>query len=141
MIRYPYQYPLAFKLLPLLILSPCEIRNQEGLIVNLMNKQGGIALNTAICDAIRDGEIIEFEYNGLVKIVEPFCYGVDSEGQELLRGYVIGGFREVLNQEYMWNLFKVSHMGAIKYIGKKFKTIRDGYEKEDKDMATIYCSF
>lgn len=56
-------------------------------------------MNTAICDAIRDGEIIEFEYEGMVKIVEPFCYGVGIDDQELLRGYVIGGFSDVLNQE------------------------------------------
>lgn len=98
-------------------------------------------MNTAICDAIRDGEIIEFEYEGMAKIVEPFCYGVGADGQELLRGFVIGGFSEVLNQEYSWKLFEVSHMGTMQYIGKKFKTIRDGYEKEDKDIKTVYCSF
>jgi len=98
-------------------------------------------LNTAICDAIRDGEIIEFEYDGMVKIVEPFRYGTGSDGQELLRGYVIGGFSEVLGQEYSWKLFNVSHMGTIQYIGKKFSTERNGYDKEDKDIKTIYCSF
>lgn len=98
-------------------------------------------MNTAICDAIRDGEIIEFEYDGMVKIVEPFCYGVGFDGQELLRGYVIGGFSDILGQEYSWKLFTISHMGTIQYIGKKFSTIRNGYEKEDKDINTIYCSF
>jgi hypothetical protein len=98
-------------------------------------------LNTAICDAIRDGEIIEFEYQGMVKIVEPFRYGVGFDGQEVLRGYVIGGFSDVLNQEYSWKLFEVSHMGTIQFIGKKFTSIRDGYDKEDKDIKTIYCSF
>lgn len=98
-------------------------------------------MNTAICDAIRDGEIIEFEYEGMVKIVEPFCYGVGINEQELLRGYVIGGFSDVLNQEYSWKLFDVSHMGTIQFIGKKFHTIRAGYDKEDKDMKTTYCSF
>lgn len=98
-------------------------------------------MNTTICDAIRDGEIIEFKYGGLVKIVEPFSYGKGPAGDELLRGYVIGGFSKGLQENYAWEVFRVSEMGTVKFIGKKFKTLRAGYDQEGNSIETTYCQF
>lgn len=30
---------------------------------------------------------VEFNYDGFTRVVEPFCYGVNREGHEVLRGY------------------------------------------------------
>jgi len=98
-------------------------------------------MNTTICDAIRDGEIIEFKYDGLVKIVEPFCYGKGSDGDNLLQGYVIGGFSKGLQEGYSWEVFSEKDMGTVKFIGKKFKTLRAGYEQKGHHFVTTYCEF
>ncbi len=98
-------------------------------------------MNTTICDAIRDGEIIEFEYEGMVRIVEPFLYGKTIHGKDCLNAYQIGGFNSTKDNSYIWDTYDVAKMGTVKFIGKKFENERAGYEPEDPDFKTIYCRF
>lgn len=98
-------------------------------------------MNTTICDAIRDGEIVEFDYDGMVRIVEPFVYGLNTAGVQVLKGYQIGGYQKELDNSYSWVTFEVDQIGTIKFIGKKFTTRRDGYEKQSEDIGTLYCKF
>lgn len=96
-------------------------------------------MNTTICDAIRDGEIIEFEYDGMIRIIEPFIYGTDSKGIHLLKGFQIGGFNKKNDNSYIWDTYEVDLMGTVKFIGKKFTEKRAGYEPEDPVFSSIYC--
>jgi hypothetical protein len=98
-------------------------------------------LNTTICDAIRDGEIIEFNYEGAIRIVEPFIYGADENGVTLLKGYQIGGFNRVNDNSYTWDTYNVEQMSTIKFIGKKFKDKRAGYDPHDPVFKNIYCNY
>lgn len=98
-------------------------------------------MNTTICDAIRDGEIVEFDYDGMVRIVEPFIYGLTNEGLQILKGYQIGGYNRENDNSYSWVTFEVSQIGTIKFIGKKFTTRRDGYEEQSSTIKTVYCKF
>ncbi len=98
-------------------------------------------MNTTICDAIRDGEIIEFEYDGAIRIVEPFLYGNDAEGVAILRGYQIGGFNRLNDNSYTWDTYKVDEMSTVKFIGKKFDDKRAGYDPNDPAFTSIYCKF
>ncbi|WP_312652378.1 hypothetical protein [Proteiniclasticum sp.] len=98
-------------------------------------------MNTTICDAIRDGEIVEFDYDGMVRIVEPFIYGLTSGGVQVMKGYQIGGYNRENDNSYDWVTFEVNQIGTIKFIGKKFTTKRDGYMKQSEDIKTVYCKF
>lgn len=98
-------------------------------------------MNTTICDAIRDGEIIEFEYEGMIRIVEPFVYGTDSTGAPILRGYQIGGFNTENDNSYTWDTYKVDLMGTVKFIGKKFEEHRAGFDSDDETFTSIFCRF
>lgn len=98
-------------------------------------------MNTTICDAIRDGEIIEFDYEGAIRIVEPFIYGTDINGVGLLRGYQIGGFNKANDNSYTWDTFEVEKMSTVKFIGKKFDDKRAGYDPNDPSFKSIFCKF
>ncbi len=98
-------------------------------------------MNTTLCDAIRDGEIIEFEYEGMVRIVEPFLYGKTKHGKECLNAYQTGGFNTSNDPSYTWDSYDVAKMGTVKFIGMKFENERAGYEPDDPDFKTIYCKF
>ncbi len=98
-------------------------------------------MNTTICDAIRVGEIIEFTYEGAIRIVEPFIYGADEKGVSFLKGYQIGGFNRVNDNSYTWDTYKVDQMSTIKFIGKKFHDKRAGYDPHDSAFKSIYCNF
>jgi len=44
-----------------------------------------------ICDAIRHRALLEFDYDGLHRIVQPYCHGTTGTGRESLRAIQIGG--------------------------------------------------
>lgn len=98
-------------------------------------------MNTTLCDAIRDGEIIEFTYEGAIRIVEPFIYGTDQSGAQLLKGYQIGGFNKSDDNSYTWDTYKVDDIGTVKFIGKKFDDRRAGYDPEDPLFKSVFCKF
>ena len=49
-------------------------------------------MNATLCDAIRDRKIVKFhyDYDRGMRTVEPFCYGVSTSGNDVLRGYQTG---------------------------------------------------
>jgi hypothetical protein len=48
-----------------------------------------------ICQAIQQRRKLIFEYNGLRRIVAPYCYGISTRDTEVLRAIQIGGASHV----------------------------------------------
>lgn len=96
-------------------------------------------MNTTLCEAIDQGELIEFEYEGMIRIVEPYIYGVSDEGKSLLKGFQTGGFNKKNDNSYTWDVYVVESMGSVQFVGKTFSHERAGYKKNDPLFATIYC--
>jgi len=92
-----------------------------------------------ICNAIKNREIIQFYYDGGIRIVEPFCCGVNKKGNLVLRGYQIGGYSSSGNP-IGWKLFKVDEMYNVSTTGLKFDGLRPGYNPNDKGMVKIICN-
>lgn len=95
-------------------------------------------MNKAICDAISKRAVIQFHYDGGMRIVEPHCHGVSSAGNELLRGYQTGGYSES-GKPVEWKLFTVSKISSISQTGDMFSQNRPFYNSSDKAMQTICC--
>ena len=87
-------------------------------------------MNTTLCEAIDQGELIEFEYEGLVRIVEPYIYGVGENGEILLKAFQTGGFNKKNDNSYTWDVYQVEKMGTVQFVGKGFNHERAGYEKK-----------
>lgn len=95
-------------------------------------------MNRLIYRAINSRFVLQFWYNGGTRIVEPFCYGIDLEGNELLRGYQIGGYNET-GKKGEWKLFKVEKVMSLEVTNQHFTGERPNYRPRDPDMETIYC--
>jgi len=95
-------------------------------------------MNQMICSAIQSRQVIRFYYNGGFRTVEPFCYGVSTAGNEVLRAYQTGGYSESGNP-VGWKLFRVSEISSLTTTGEKFFGIRPDYNPQDSAMTTIYC--
>lgn len=94
-------------------------------------------MNIQIISAIENSRIIEFQYDGETRIVEPHCYGSTSKNNEVLRAYQIGGFSSTNTME--WKLFSVSKISNIKILENNFTTRqKEGYKQNDKAMSVIY---
>lgn len=95
-------------------------------------------MNSKICEAINSKRVIQFDYNGGMWLVEPFCYGISSKGNEILRGYQTGGYSESGKPEG-WKLFDLSKVSGLEITNISFEGIRPDYNPNDRAMVRIYC--
>ncbi|MBE0427410.1 MAG: hypothetical protein IBX72_12310 [Nitrospirae bacterium] len=97
-------------------------------------------MNNTICEAIASKNIVEFYYNGGIRIAEPHCYGIHKNtGNEVLCAYQIRGFSESGNLPG-WRLFDVADVSALKITGEQFLSPRPNYNPNDKRMSKIFCN-
>ena len=75
-------------------------------------------MNQNICSAIRDKKIIAFYYDGGLRNIEPYCYGVTKNGSEILRAFQISGFSRSRNPKG-WKLFSLSKISNLKILDEK----------------------
>ncbi len=93
-------------------------------------------MNETIAYAIREMQVLEFDYQGFHRIVEPHTLGLNHKGHEVFRGYQTGGSsRRGSIQE--WKIFTVDEVKHSCTNGQRFSE-REGYEHGDKAFSTIY---
>jgi hypothetical protein len=92
-----------------------------------------------ICSAINSRKVVSFYYRGGVRFVEPYCYGLHkSSGNEVLRGYQVGGFSE-FGEPFGWKLYPVNEISKLVITDDNFKGDRKGYHPDDPMMKEIIC--
>lgn len=94
-------------------------------------------MNDVLILAIKSKLVIRFYYKNQLRVVEPFCYGVSTKGNDVLRGYQIGGYSES-GPSPGWRLFRVEDMIAITITKESFDPDRREYNPADPAMARIY---
>jgi hypothetical protein len=70
-------------------------------------------MNTQICEAIKARAVVNFYYDGGMRIVEPHCHGISKDNNELLRGYQTEGYSQSGNP-VGWKLFSVGKISSLK---------------------------
>lgn len=96
-------------------------------------------MNSTICNAITKKQVLEFYYDGGIRTVEPFCHGISTAGNEVLRGFQKGGYSESGNS-HTWKMFKVDEITSISIKNEKFTGQRPNYNPNDKGMRQIHCN-
>ena len=94
-------------------------------------------MNSEICRAIEGYNLVEFEYDGGKRIVEPHCHGVTTAGNEGLRAFQVDGYSS--SGKLGWKMFDLSKASDIQVSDQTFASPRQGYKKGDRGMSTIYC--
>ncbi|MDD2762030.1 MAG: hypothetical protein PHH11_17275, partial [Methylomonas sp.] len=74
-----------------------------------------------ICDAIREMRLVQFQYHGYLRIVQPATYGLDENGRKSLRAYQIGG-KSATGHIPRWRIFHESDMTDFLLLSEKFST-------------------
>lgn len=94
---------------------------------------------SVICNAIENLELLEIDYNGGSRIVEPHRLGESSNGNELLSCYQISGHSNSGRSEG-WKRMKVENIDSVRPAGKNFYGPREGYNPDgERGMVDIYC--
>ena len=95
-------------------------------------------MNTAICAAISNRAIVQFNYDGGLRTVEPHCHGISKAANEVLRGYQTGGYSSSGNP-VEWKLFTVAEISGLRRTGATFLANRPGYNPNDLGMTSVHC--
>jgi len=91
-----------------------------------------------ICEAIRERKLLQFYYDGGIRIVEPYAYGYGKNGDLKLRAYQVSGYSS-RGQTEGWKLFNVDKITGAKVIDDCF-SIRSEYNPlGDRHIPDIIC--
>jgi hypothetical protein len=95
-------------------------------------------MNQIIIDAIQNKSVLQFNYQGHNRIVEPHAYGISTAGNEVLRCYQTHGTSQS-GPVPCWRLIKESEIIGLSSTGESFVETRVGYSRNDKNMSRIYA--
>lgn len=93
-------------------------------------------MNQEIIKAVENQNVIEFYYEGKLRVVEPHCYGETTAGNEGLRAYQIGGYSS--SGKMGWKMYDLGKADDIDVTEDKFD-VRSDYKRGDKGMSEIYA--
>lgn len=89
-----------------------------------------------LVEAIVAVRLVELRYQGYHRVVEPYAYGSDKNGCEILRCYQLRGGSES-GENVGWKLFKLQGVTFISVSNECFDP-RVDYRRDDKAMARIF---
>lgn len=95
-------------------------------------------MNTAICNAISNRSVILFTYDGGERRAEPHAHGTSTAGNEVVRGYQVGGASQS-GESVGWKLYSVSKITNLSETGDVFSDNRPGYNPNDQAMSVVHC--
>jgi len=84
--------------------------------------------------------LLEFDYNGHHRIVEPHTYGVSSTGKDTLAAFQTQGTSDK-GTVPDWKQFTVDKVKHLKASGTTFTGTRPGYTRGDSRMTKFMPSF
>jgi len=85
-----------------------------------------------ICGAIARLVQINVRYSGKERVLEPYCHGTDTKGNEVLRAYQV-------SNDSGWRFFHVAKIERIEVTNEPFKPDRSDYNPRDKQMEIVHC--
>lgn len=96
-------------------------------------------MNSLICEGINKKCKIQFYYEDGMRIVEPFCYGLNNKGNEVLRAYQTGGYSKSGNP-CGWRIYNIAKVSSITILNDRFDGNRPEYNPDDKQMLRVFCN-
>lgn len=95
-------------------------------------------MKQTIIEAIDNRNLLEFQYDGHYRLVEPHTCGVSSKGNDTLSAYQVGGTSDkgIVPD---WKQFTISKIVGLKKSNGTFTGTRTGYTKNDSRMSKIYA--
>lgn len=91
-----------------------------------------------ICDAINNRRVVEFDYDGHHRVVQPAAAGPHATtGNPVLRGYQVGGTGKTRTVPF-WDLFLLDKIHNLVVLDEMFEADPPGYQKGDKHIV-VQC--
>jgi predicted DNA-binding transcriptional regulator YafY len=95
-------------------------------------------MRNAIIDAVENRKLLEFEYDGLHRVVEPHTVGISKTGKESLSAFQTSG-ESARGSVPCWGQFSLSKIENLNVLDDNFIGTQPGYSKGDSRMSRIYA--
>lgn len=106
---------------------------------NALKQLGKPKRNRTILSAIRNKQVLRFNYNGKERIVEPQTYGISISGREVLRAHQIGGISGS-GQLRMAKLFDLEKISNLRKAGTVFEAALSAHNPNDSAMVEVFAT-
>ena len=93
----------------------------------------------AICEAIRTRRLLMFAYKDLLRVSEPHVYGLTSEWNELLNGWLRPGHSRS-TPEGGWRNWRVDEISNLTILPDGFDGPRPDYDPHGSRLREVVCS-
>ena len=103
-----------------------------------MIHQPSIIHQSIICEAIQKRACLRFQYQGLARVVAPYCHGFTKQGVEVLRAIQLSGgsHRGGLGFGKLW---VVAAMQDVAILPQAFLPDDPNYNPRDTALRVIHC--
>ncbi len=95
-------------------------------------------MRNTIIEAIENRNILEFDYDGNHRVVEPHAVGVSSTGKEQLRAFQFDGQSDRV-QVPDWGMFSLNKIQNLQVKQETFEGERQGYRRGDRHLNPIFA--
>jgi hypothetical protein len=95
-------------------------------------------LRAQLCGAIARRSLVMFEYNDLIRVVEPHRFGINSAGHEMLSGWLRAGYSRS-DPAGGWRNYLLSDVSSVQVLDAPFAGTRPGYAAHDVRMREVFC--
>jgi hypothetical protein len=101
-------------------------------------RKGRAATKSLICAAIRSRSRLQFRYEGLDRVVEPYCHGISTRDVEVVRAIQIRGSSNSRGFGF-GKLWAVAKMMDLRVTEETFVPDDPHYNPNDSGMKIIHC--
>jgi hypothetical protein len=91
-----------------------------------------------VCEAIRTRSRLEFDYQGKHRVVEPYCHGVSTRDEEVMRAVQVGG-QSTSRKFGFGKLWYVKDMENARILDEQFDPDDPNYDPDDTAMKSVHC--
>jgi hypothetical protein len=95
-------------------------------------------LELKICDAIGAQRMLEFDYGGYHRVVQPYCHGFTRKGAETLRAVQVNSDSRSGGRGY-GKLWTVAKMENLRVAAATFDADDPDYNPNDTALLEIHC--
>jgi hypothetical protein len=95
-------------------------------------------LELKVCEAIGAQRILEFDYGGYHRVVQPYCHGFSRKGAESLRAVQVNADSRSGGRGF-GKLWTVAKMRNLRVAVETFDADDPDYNPNDTAMSEIHC--
>jgi predicted DNA-binding transcriptional regulator YafY len=102
-------------------------------------RQIGIRRDPLIISAIRRKSVLQFNYKGKLRTVQPQTYGLSTTGREVLRAYELT-IPNGSKRSGMAKLFDLSKISGLRKVGQSFRQALPAHNPDDSAMVEVFAT-